>query len=56
LAGSSGWPTLKPSTRDPPQRCLRDGTGVAAHLCSAPDREQAYEKVRLGIEQPAFLF
>jgi indole-3-acetate monooxygenase len=39
----------------PLQRCFRDVRTAGQHILFSASREQAYAKVRLGIDQPAFL-
>jgi indole-3-acetate monooxygenase len=39
----------------PLQRCFRDVHAAGQHILFSAGREQAYAKVRLGIDQPAFL-
>jgi alkylation response protein AidB-like acyl-CoA dehydrogenase len=39
----------------PLQRCFRDIHAAGQHILFSPGRDQAFAKVRLGIEQPTFL-
>ncbi len=42
-------------TQHPLQRCFRDVHVAGQHILFSSGREQAYAKVRLGIDQPPFL-
>ena len=39
----------------PLQRCFRDIHAAGQHILFSPGRDQAFAKVRLGIDQPTFL-
>jgi hypothetical protein len=39
----------------PMQRCFRDVHAAGQHILFSARRDQAFAKVRLGIDQPAFL-